>query len=332
MHRAILLAWLPWFGCLLAAAVALWVVGRLSGARLAPARLRRLHACEAGSVQTLSFVFTLPVFILLVMFIVQVAELMVGIAVVQYAAFAAARAAIVWIPAEVPATGELANALYPGTLEGRGAGVPAWDTNERDNSSGQNNMMWKYRKIWSAAALACVPISPSRNYFPGDDEASPASGSILAVYPSLAPSGRNYTRFDRVIRRKVNYAVANTRIRMAGVDRDLAQGPTYNPSNAPNIPFNPNEVGWEDAMSVTVFHYFALLPGPGRFLATRLSSPDGTPDTVSDKIVRPGDIKGFGFSNSNKYRQYLKAVLLSATVTISNEGLKSVMPYAQPTN
>jgi hypothetical protein len=325
MSRAILIAWLPWFGWLLLAAVALWVTARLSGARLAPAKLRRLHSCEAGSVQTLSFVLTLPVFIMLVMFIVQVAELMVGIAVVHYAAFAAARAAIVWIPAEVPAANEPANAFYPGTLGLRSAGGAAWHSEERDNSSGEWSGLRKYLKIWSAAALACVPTSPARNYFPGDDEATPGAAAILAVYPSLAPAGVRYPRFARVIRRKVNYAAANTRIRILGLDRDLALGPTYNPNGV-----NPNEVGWEDPVTVSVFHYFALLPGPGRFLATRLSPPDGTPDTVSDKIVRPGDIQGFGFLNKNRYRQYVKAVPLSASVTLSNEGLKSVMPYAQP--
>ncbi|MGQ0633850.1 MAG: hypothetical protein ACT4QC_04510 [Planctomycetaceae bacterium] len=333
MSRAILLAWLPCCGWLLAATVALWLVGRLSGARPAPAKLRRLYGCEAGSVQTLSFVFTLPLFIMLVMFIVQVADLMIGIAGVHYAAFAAARAAIVWLPAEVPPPreapstflGEPANTLYPGTLGARGSGGAAWQTDERDNSGGQSGAMQKYLKIWSAAAMACMPISPSRSYFSGDDQAQPASSAILTVYPSLAPSGRKYPRYDRVIRRKFNYAIANTRIRMEGLDRDIAQGPTYNPPLA----FNPNEVGWEDPVTVTVFHYFALLPGPGRFLATRLSGP-GTPDSVSGRIVRPGDMQGFGFTNNNPYRQYLKAVPLSASVTMSNEGLKSVMPYAQP--
>ena len=49
--------------------------------------------------QSLSFVLTLPVFILVMMMIVQVSQLMIGIVVVHYAAFAAARSAAVWIPA-----------------------------------------------------------------------------------------------------------------------------------------------------------------------------------------------------------------------------------------
>ena len=53
--------------------------------------------------QSLSFVLTLPVFIFIMMMIVQVSQLMIGIVVVHYAAFAAARSAAVWIPAAMPA-------------------------------------------------------------------------------------------------------------------------------------------------------------------------------------------------------------------------------------
>jgi len=64
-------------------------------------RLRRLHRDEAGNVQSLSFVLTLPIFIMLMMLIVQASQLMIGQVVVEYAAVAAARSAIVWIPAAV---------------------------------------------------------------------------------------------------------------------------------------------------------------------------------------------------------------------------------------
>ena len=61
-----------------------------------------------GQRQSLSFVLTLPFFIMILLFIVQVSQLMIGQIVVEYAAFAAARAAAVWIPAyDTSAAGEI---------------------------------------------------------------------------------------------------------------------------------------------------------------------------------------------------------------------------------
>jgi hypothetical protein len=300
-------------------------------------------------VQTLSFVITLPIFILLVMFIVQVAELMVGIVGVHYAAFAAARSACVWIPALTSGSPnpyvEPPNALFPGSLK-IGNGEAEWVTDQHDNSNHEWDQLWKLRKICGAAAIALVPISPSRYYFSGDDASMEISDQMVSIARALSPTLERYPRSDRVIRRKLNYALANTRIEIRGLDRDRFLGPTYNPfpgrmevQNGPNgqvtwywIPWNPNEVGWEDAMNVTVYHYFALLPGPGRFLTTKLGNSGGVRDTVSRTIVKPGEIPGFGFVNANKYRDKLKSVPLEATVTISNEGLKSVLPYAHPTD
>lgn len=345
MTRALLIAWFPWFGCLIAAAIAAWLVARASGARLAPARLRSLHRNEAGSIQTLSLVLTLPMFIMLVMFIVQVADLMMGIAVVHYAAFAAARAASVWIPAQVPSVSEAPNTFYPGSLDSFASTYPQWRTNELDAGSSDVQIWWKYRKIWSAAAMACTPISPSRKYFQGDDSPSGAFSIYSAAAIAMSPTLQRFPAYDRVIWRKANYAAANTRIVINGIDRDGTEGPTYNPypgyyttqidpaTGQPAevwVPHNDLEVGWEDPLTVTVNHYFALMPGPGRFLSVVLSSPDGTRDDVSGLIVRPGQFKGGGFNSANKYQPYVQAVRLSASATISNEGLKSVMPYAQP--
>ena len=101
LNRAILQSLLPAFAALAAACVLLRIVVGVSGARLEIVRLRKLHRSEEGAVQSLSFVLTLPLFIMIVMFIVQVSQLMIGIMGVHYATFAAARAAIVWTPARV---------------------------------------------------------------------------------------------------------------------------------------------------------------------------------------------------------------------------------------
>ena len=54
VHRAILEACLPCLGALIVAFVAVAVVLRASGARLNLRKLRRLHACQQGGVQSLS--------------------------------------------------------------------------------------------------------------------------------------------------------------------------------------------------------------------------------------------------------------------------------------
>ena len=59
----------------------------LSRARLELGRLRQLHADQRGSAQSLSFVLTLPLFIMVLLFIVQVSQLMIGKVVVEYAAY-----------------------------------------------------------------------------------------------------------------------------------------------------------------------------------------------------------------------------------------------------
>ena len=99
MARAILTACSPWLAVLLVLILAAWALVRFSRAQLRLGRLLELHRDEAGSVQSLSFVLTLPLFIMIMMMIVQVSQLMIGMVVVHYAAFAAARSAAVWIPA-----------------------------------------------------------------------------------------------------------------------------------------------------------------------------------------------------------------------------------------
>ena len=83
------------------ALVALIVVIRQSGCRLDLRRLGQLHRCQRGGVQSLSFVLTLPVFVMLVMFIVQVSQLMIAQVVVNYAAYGAARSLAAWVPQHV---------------------------------------------------------------------------------------------------------------------------------------------------------------------------------------------------------------------------------------
>ena len=81
----------PWLAVLLVLILAAWALVRFSRAQLRLGRLFELHRDEVGSVQSLSFVLTLPLFIMIMMMIVQVSQLMIGTVVVHYAAYAAAR-------------------------------------------------------------------------------------------------------------------------------------------------------------------------------------------------------------------------------------------------
>lgn len=353
MHRIVLEACLPWLLLIVAAVACLFLLAHISGARMEFARLRRLHACQKGSVQSLSFVLTLPLFIMIVMFIVQVSQLMGAITVVHYAAFAAARAAVVWVPANV-STASLSAFMFdpgiPGTLwspvnSGEPANVllvpnprsqqTAYTFGSTPGSNAGAGTMpigietppqyWKVRKIWNAACMACAPIAPSRKLF-NETVTSTISPTMSQLYATMVPSSTSNPKISQRLQNKLAYSAKNTFIEIDGIDKDGATvggNRSYNPWQAgnPNGPFwNPFELGWEDPLTVTVTHNFALLPGPGRWLIAKLANANGTPDRVSGTIqVQNGD--------TNEKMYY---TVLTASATLSNEGFKSVMPYVQP--
>ena len=142
--------------------------------------------------QSLAFVLTVPFFILVLMFIVQVSQLTVGLIVVQYSAFAGARAAAVWIPAQI---GE-SSGLYGGNevqnrFDWRLQPV-ASDFAERltmvpgdPGVSGQWNgseISLKFRRIRSAVVLAVAPVGPSRDLAFSSTAITPASQQALTKW------------------------------------------------------------------------------------------------------------------------------------------------------
>lgn len=305
MHRQILEACAPWAALLLAALVALRLLAALSGARLRPMAVRSLHRDETGAVQSLSFVLTLPAFVMIMMLIVQVSQLMIGTMVVHYAAFAAARAAIVWIPAETNILDEGANRISSYAPD-EDVGIEGEGARYTIAPSGP-----KYRKIELAAALACMPMAPSRDVgaeLPLDGGVTGAA--VLELTRAAAPELDQNPRASQRLRNKLAYSMANTRTKISFL----------HPENEPpladwDVPaefdeFYYNELGWQDTIRVTVTHDLALLPGPGRLLARSL----GPADEVSRGI-------------ENRGRVYVRS--LTASVTLGNEGEKSVRPYRQ---
>jgi hypothetical protein len=349
MHRAALTACVPWLAALAICILLAYFLVRLSRGRLQLARLRQLHRDEGGGVQSLSFVLTLPIFIMVMMLIVQISQLMIGIMVVHYAAFAAVRAAIVWIPADLSSAGEPANCIsryipdpeaenvfpilphpwipYPGRY------VPYYsETGPIDGGvtyivepSGP-----KYSKIYSAAVLATMPISPSRdvgctleNSPPlGETSAIDANAILQEAYFSMSPSSGDLPAAPGRLRNKLAYSLSNTSLEIRFYHQNdepplrISQdGVFWGYYELEPIPyeFASNELGRQDLVTVKVIYNLALLPGPGRLLARPAASSNGQPDQVSASIRQNGSVYYYP---------------LTASAALNVEGEKSVISYA----
>jgi hypothetical protein len=321
MGRAVLTNCLPWLGLLAISLVCAWFLLRLSGSRFQPRRLWQLHRDQAGSVQSLSFVLTLPFFVMIVLFIVQVSQLMIGTIVVHYAAFATARSAAVWIPAdmEFPEGHNCISFYYPDP-EARDQVVPMLDPEDPSYGPTDGGVTFiiepgsdKYNKISSAAVLACMPICPSRDL--GLDLGawgSEGSDVLKRVYGAMVPKSQSNSRVPRRLENKLAYALKATEVEIRFFHKN-SEPPltTYGISHDLNQ-FSFNELGWQDQITVTVRHDLALLPGPGRLLARLVKRDDGSPDRVSERIERVEGVYVYP---------------LDASITMCNEGETPVIPY-----
>ncbi len=351
MLRAWLEACWPGFIALAIAFVLARVLVAASGARWQWSRFRALHRCERGGVQTLAFVLTLPIFMMVTMFIIQVSQLMVAQMVMHYAAFAGARAASVWIPAAVdeppgnptcdpyidedeyfgndPLTGqsrylEMENRLG---IMPTPAGI---DVDPSVVEAAADSPSTKLRKIRTAVLQAAAPMCPSRDV--GARFTTPELHWIIPatqqLYAALAPQSRSNSRIPLRIANKLAYADAATQVFVQWRDgrnpvgRDSMDYRAYNVRNHtdPHVHFHPQEVGWQDPVTVYVLHDFALIPGPGRFLSTFLVRSDGLPDNVSPRIRK----------DTGTFNQVMYTTRLEASATIVPEGIKSIRPLVQP--
>jgi hypothetical protein len=322
MGRAVLLACVPWLGGLLVSFAAIFLLARASRARLELTRLWQLHADQQGSAQSLSFVLTLPLFVMILLFIVQVSQLMIGTVVVHYAACAAARAAAVWIPADLSRedSREGANCL----------GSYSLDPTASASADGMTYVVAcsgaKYEKVRAAAVLACMPIAPSRDLGATLSASAAASAdSVATAYGAFAPAATSNTKLLVRIRNKLAYTMANTAVTIRFFHGN--QDPATNPlgmdfsSDRLGAYFRCNEVGWRDPITVAVTHHLALLPGPGRLLARRVANPAGAADNVSAKVGGRQGSAGDVYTDVYTYE-------LTAAAMIGNEGERSVMPHA----
>ena len=281
------------------------------GARLNLARLRVLHHDQEGSMQSLSFVITLPLFIMILMGIVQVSQIMIARIYVQYAAVAAVRSAVVWIPATMADGDEGANEirdLFLDTLQ-----EPAADgTYYRVSPASQ-----KAFRVQMAAAQALMAVAPSRDTSDGaarDHEGNVAIDAIVRAYEALVPAARGDNTVRRRLANKLAYSLENTVV-------DIR---VFHPSGDPELTawgvpndvwqFHPNEIGFQDSITVTVTHNMALLPGPARLL-TNAFQQSNTPDSPNP-ISEQGDVFVWP---------------VTASATMGNEGQQSKIRYDHQT-
>lgn len=354
MHRAVLQACMPWFVCLLIAAGLAVLLVHCCGQGWHGRRWRSLHTDQEGAVQSLSLVLTLPLFLMLVLFIVQISQMMIGIMMVHYAAFAAARAASVWIPADVTTDQTFIDDLNNiDLIRDQLKGPPEranvlQGTVQRDLlrpnvlqlEPGANTaaVSTKYQKVVLAAVIPCLTISPSRNFTWGAQvppHLASTYSTLVKVYPELNPAARNNLRLPRRLMNKLAYSDRFTRVQVewreiAHPSVDVDVSPTYNPRNHPlsaagDVPvWNSNEVGFRDPVTVRVTHDFALLPGIGRILKLGLVFRDGTwenqnqDDAVASQITQQVQTQG----------DELYTLSISAEATFVNEGYKSLLRYA----
>ena len=329
MGRVVLQACLPWLALLAVSCLCAYLLVKLNGSRLELGRLRRLHRDQIGSAQSLSFVLTLPVFVMIMLFIVQVSQVMIGTIAVHYAAYAAARSAVVWIPARVDQW-EPENCISwfdedPGAADNF---RPVTDREAAGYGSPealQGGVTFliepggpKYEKIRMAAVMGCMPVAPSRDLgldLPGESQA--AGETVKALYGSMVPESDRNARIPLRLRNKLAYS-QDSRVTQIEVR-------FFHPNSEPPLPKqylinadvdgelpNENQIGWQDPVTVTVRHNLALLPGPGRMLARWVRQPDGSADRVAEKIDRIGGVYFYP---------------LEASATMGNEGERSVIPY-----
>ncbi|MBM4093911.1 MAG: pilus assembly protein [Planctomycetes bacterium] len=313
MNRETLIACLPYIGGIVGLLLCQAVVIRLSGARVRWAQLKQLHADQAGAAQSLSFVLTFPLFLFVMMFVVQLCLITMARISVEYAAFAAARSAMVWISANLGDEDYAENRVGPPIVP-----VRQYEANGRNYTVYQLIPTGeKFAKIHLAAAMACLPICPSGNK--GVEPTHPGNAALPSIeraYVAMAPDSVSNLRIPSRLRNKLAYALANTWIAIevhhCGDQISGGDPPLYPEMplqlDFPSRYLRPNEIGWQDQIYVTVAHDYALIPGAGRLLTNRTSSSINAYAAPKDDVRLAGNV-------------YVRTLM--ATARLGNEGQKA---------
>jgi Flp pilus assembly protein TadG len=209
----------------------------MARARVEQAQLRPEPAAGGQSgASAAEMVMLLPLLLALLLTILQVALIVQAKFVVNYAAFAAARSAIVVIPAKV-----------------RGAG----GMEERNRINRQSNDSAKMAMIHRAAALPCVAISPVWSTGVMLATLAPLKPELVVPMEQLAlmfPAGREETNISQQLVSRAHYAFNpnNTRVEIFG------EGGSQNGS-----------FGEQELIRVRVtFRYYLTVPFANRLFGT----------------------------------------------------------------
>lgn len=222
-------------------------------------RLRELHRCQEGGVQSLALVMTLPMFVGTLLLLIQLAQVLVGTLTVQYAAFAAARSAAVWITSSTQ---------DPDPIRSDQNELPMLIVRGQplDVTVGLQANSRKMREIQAAAVQACVAISPARSVQgPRSSPADVAAAVDAFLTLQLLTTDPRIDRWRLATSNRWSYAAANTRVRLAFLGQPVLS-PTHNPVGHPLVPHNYQEAAWDESVTAVVQHEVSLVPGPGRWL------------------------------------------------------------------
>ena len=208
MHRETLIACAPYLVAMVALLLAQGLILRLSRGRLQLAVLRGLHRDQRGAVQSLSFVLTLPVFLFIMLFIVQLSLITMARISVEYAAYAAARSAIVWFPA---------NLGYDAMEENRVSQSPLIPVRYYE-ANGRNYTVFLVPRtarsmpasIWPRPWLACPSVPRPTPGLPSNSLGSRGTAFDSAPLRGFGASSLSNARMPARLRNKLAYALANT--------------------------------------------------------------------------------------------------------------------------
>lgn len=228
-----------WWWTALTSGPALWLLGfavlclvlllylglrlRAVSARYREAGVKQRLAGDSG-VAMIEFVLVTPILLIVTLLLIQTMLVFTGLFYVQYSAFAAARTAIVTIPAEMD--------------------LPS---NEMDSRSE------KADAITGSAVIALVPISGREG---AANSASAVDGAVFvdALSEMYRSSGRSAPAWvGEMLAQRVNYAANHTQVDLHRVyPGDGSQTVSFEPIDGYTV------LGPKDAISVTVHHEFAL--------------------------------------------------------------------------
>jgi len=114
----------------------------------------------------------------------------------------------------------------------------------------------------------------------------------------------------------------------------VMEGLTYNPADYPTdrngwVPHEPHEVGWQDPLTVHVYHRFGLMPGFGALFqyverewssARRHRHSSLVDFSRWDEFMKQGAVQGTEDQN-REARANPGVFVIHATATVNNDGL-----------